>query len=208
MRKAFTLIELLIVIAIFAVLAGLLFPVLSKARERARSAQCISNLRQIGVAVGVYLPDWDDRYPYAFDDQGVYDGRRPAINQVLASYVTHQEIWRCPSDTGETYPNDPLCLIGSTAPFWWDNMVMSSYGYMGDGTPDFYGRIAGYRTSVVKKPAQAVLSNELRPWHDRGRATARITDSPALQNVLYCDGHVASKTHDDIFTDARLGVAR
>ena len=62
-RAAFTLIELLVVITIIAVLAGLLLPVLSSAQESARSAKCISNLKQIGAAMNLYANDNNNSYP-------------------------------------------------------------------------------------------------------------------------------------------------
>jgi len=62
-KAAFTLIELLVVIAIIAILASILFPVFARARERARAAQCVSNLKQIGLAFQMYVQDWDEVYP-------------------------------------------------------------------------------------------------------------------------------------------------
>src|SRR4051794_20685662 len=60
-RKAFTLIELLVVVAIVAILAAILFPVLAQAREKARSAACLSNLRQLGAGTQMYIQDYDER---------------------------------------------------------------------------------------------------------------------------------------------------
>lgn len=62
--RAFTLIELLVVIAIIAILAAILFPVFAKARDKARQAACLSNAKQIGLAVMMYAGDYDETYYY------------------------------------------------------------------------------------------------------------------------------------------------
>jgi prepilin-type N-terminal cleavage/methylation domain-containing protein len=62
-RQGFTLIELLVVIAIIAILAAILFPVFAQAREKARQTQCVSNCRQIGMGIQMYLNDWDETFP-------------------------------------------------------------------------------------------------------------------------------------------------
>ena len=62
-RKAFTLIELLVVIAIIAILAAILFPVFAQAKEAAKKVQCLSNGRQVGMGLLMYMGDFDDGYP-------------------------------------------------------------------------------------------------------------------------------------------------
>jgi prepilin-type N-terminal cleavage/methylation domain-containing protein len=61
-HSAFTLIELLVVIAIIAILAAILFPVFAQARESARMTSCLSNLKQIGLAMTMYAQDYDERF--------------------------------------------------------------------------------------------------------------------------------------------------
>src|ERR1051326_2554031 len=62
-RHGFTLIELLVVIAIIAILAAILFPVFARAREQARRSACLSNMKQIGLGLAMYLQDYDQTFP-------------------------------------------------------------------------------------------------------------------------------------------------
>jgi len=84
--KAFTLIELLVVIAIIAILAAILFPVFAQAREKARAISCVSNMKQMGLAFGMYNSDWDATYPPMF----LWKSR-------LDPYMKNRDLFKCPS---------------------------------------------------------------------------------------------------------------
>jgi len=95
-HRGFTLIELLVVIAIIAILASILFPVFSRAREKARESSCISNQKQIGAALMMYAQDYDEEYPLAAS--AVADGPPGTLNTIIEPYVKNSQVWRCASD--------------------------------------------------------------------------------------------------------------
>jgi prepilin-type N-terminal cleavage/methylation domain-containing protein len=110
-RQAFTLIELLVVIAIIAILAAILFPVFAQAREKARQTACLSNCRQIGNALTMYLQDYDEMF---WDSR---NGAQPASNGFgansaiepydefpwyLGPYVKNVDIFNCPTSPDQT----------------------------------------------------------------------------------------------------------
>src|SRR6188472_2432696 len=92
-RSAFTLIELLVVIAIIAILAAILFPVFAQAREKARQSACLSNCKQIGLAVMMYGEDWDQSYPLFAH----YPNTVPMWFQVIQPYIKNEHVFTCPS---------------------------------------------------------------------------------------------------------------
>ena len=114
MKKAFTLIELLVVITIIAILAAILFPVFARAKAAAKQTACISNLKQIGTAMTLYMGDHDDIFPYAVDasdkfDPNIWAGQPAFAAQIpfmlelpdaLLPYTKSKEIFHCPSDSG------------------------------------------------------------------------------------------------------------
>lgn len=96
-RFGFTLIELLVVIAIVAILAGIIFPVYARAREKARQTACVSNLRQLGMALKMYSTDWPSQFPY---DKyiGNSNERLTRLLGPLLRYTTETPgTWYCPS---------------------------------------------------------------------------------------------------------------
>ena len=113
MRRAFTLIELLVVIAIIAILAAILFPVFSQAREKARQTACLSNLKQLGMGMGMYTQDYDGRLPDRRDLKNTLGFRPwgtawPASDPragwgitTLDPYLKSRDVWRCLSVSGK-----------------------------------------------------------------------------------------------------------
>ena len=139
-RKGFTLIELLVVIAIIAILAAMLFPVFARARESARKIQCLSNVKNVAMAIQMYLTDYD-RFPPGEHRAEIRDwyfnewscccearlaGTNPYLRWpvILDEYIKNRDIWRCPSaryiNQWQIIGNDSIDANGD----WWDAFLV------------------------------------------------------------------------------------
>lgn len=144
-KKAFTLIELLVVIAIIAILAAILFPVFTKAKAAAKKTQDLSNMKQLGVAVQMYLADNDDIYPMAYYYVNGANSSNGYVHWsgMIYPYVKNWDLFRSPGDDIRGFA--PTNFIG-------DNM-----GY---GAPA--GQVSSHANiQDVQAPRLSYISNEL-----------------------------------------------
>jgi prepilin-type N-terminal cleavage/methylation domain-containing protein/prepilin-type processing-associated H-X9-DG protein len=153
-RRGFTLIELLVVIAILAILAAILFPVFAQARERARMSSCLSNMKQMGMALDMYTQSYDELMPPYQD--AIYDfanpdpatrkkgdgAWRPNYLWCLQPYLKNQQIQACPSVTKNETAQD-------VTPY-------SRGSYMGNGA------LMGKPLAVISRPSDIVYMQEYR----------------------------------------------
>jgi prepilin-type N-terminal cleavage/methylation domain-containing protein/prepilin-type processing-associated H-X9-DG protein len=208
-RNGFTLIELLVVIAIIALLAALLFPVFAAARERARTASCASNLKQIGAGILLYWDNWDDYLPVYYQvPQGPYVNLPAQIKPYLQKQ--NQGVWLC--------PNDPYLELPNWEKVWAHNNPKTAYSsYWDDGNFNLYsddGHCEGERLvawprsmSSVPHPSTTIMVTEGADYGFPRYSGAsykldlyRGKEGPSIEftglrhqrrsNYLFADGHV------------------
>ncbi|MBC8136149.1 MAG: DUF1559 domain-containing protein [Fibrella sp.] len=200
--NGFTLIELLVVIAIIAILAAILFPVFAQARQKARQATCVSNLKQIGIASMMYQQDYDEAWVplWTIDNGGTYV---PYYN-LVDTYVkmkpgtSRSGLWHCPSNipqdtwfnesaTHHSYVASTLRNLGTGC----DDTPISNAGCTADAS-----LVAPSSTIVLVESgtdwdawdfaiaSQGLWSGGPTPWMFAGHARQ--------SNYLFADGHVKS----------------
>ena len=203
MRRAFTLVELLVVIGVLALLAALLFPALAQARARARQATCASHLKQLGQAVALYASDFE-RFPRGLDPADKFTpqiwqffpnglqimNETPLLTDVLRPYVKDDRLWQCAADTGFDI-SDTTGLPLDARPTCYRKFGMSYF----------------YRTELMlyekaaedlQFPSQIhVLADAAGAWHG---ANLLNRWQGRRYNVLFADSHVknlSSEQYDE-----------
>ena len=213
-KKGFTLIELLVVIAIIAILAAILFPVFAQAREKARQTSCLSNLKQIGTGLQLYVDDYDETYPAAYNirpygylDYAAFGDDVHALDAPtykLYPYIKNGSIFVCPSAKQKDL------LLRSYYTLNGVNINGSSYNFNGVLYSD------GRTLSQIGQPSSLMFAweaNHTRNWDDYTQYPCTIFIFPAPlgnnqfwgvgmlpkwqgnevhnggQNIVYADGH-------------------
>ena len=198
-RRAFTLAELLVVIATIGVLAALLLPALSMSKSQARSTTCMNNLHQISLGVRMYADDSSDAFP-------------PATNRPPASFTAYTLLMKSYVGLTGTKPERAKLFACPADTFYWDyengwisqslnqqaRFYYSSYGFnggnflTGTSTVPRWPGIAGRKLSSIKEPVKTVLVIEfaaLLPysWHE----PTRVSHYNNSQDMVgFVDGHV------------------
>lgn len=210
-RRAFTLIELLVVIAIIAIIAALLFPVFARAKHAAKKTECISNLRQVGMAMGLYMADYDDLFPHAVDAADKYKPEiwdphpefqaqipyMPLMHQALEPYAKSKQIFRSPVDSGTNVLDSHPYLDFPSAPSMFATFGLS-YVWRTELT------FRGYSQTSLQFPADInVMFTAGGHWLGAGRALQQGDDFDTViqlwrgyrYNILYGDLHVKNVSH-------------
>ena len=222
MKRAFTLVELLVVIAIIAILAALLSTVLSAAKAKAQRTGCMNNLRQINLGIRLYLDDQNNGSPGNTNAAHLPFVSWTGYRQLINSYVgikgtssTQDRLFGCPADTffydmsrnGRGYVPQPLHEQAEHA--------FTSYAYNAGqfstpprtnapATTKLYG-IAGQRLETVPHPSRTVLLAEVPAyspysWHQPKRPLSKdnAVFADARDMICFVDCHVSYlKIHYD-----------
>ncbi len=178
MNGGFTLVELLVGIAVIGILAGMLLPALSRAKSSAKRATCLNNVRQINMAVRMYADDHGDEVGYSSNVYYAYKDFVAPYLGLTANSMSNALVFVCPADNSF----HTMALTHN-----------SSYGFNGavrDAEPDDFG-MAQRRLATVRDPVRSALDGEISggmgtSWHDPTPA-GQHNNAPSVGG--FADGH-------------------
>jgi prepilin-type N-terminal cleavage/methylation domain-containing protein/prepilin-type processing-associated H-X9-DG protein len=200
-RAGFTLVELLVVMAVIAVLAALLFPVLAQARERARQTACLSNLRQIARAQLLYMQDWDERFPHWFfpaPPRPAPFGEFAYWTEYFQPYLRSPAVFHCPSAHWTWY----LPAEEKLAEY-----ALGTWGRKGRGTQeDPHWQWPGPPLSLASVVRPAETLSVMDGWTTAGWTGVELGRHHGGMNACFVDGHAGWLTEGEFWrvdTDGR-----
>ncbi|HVK04474.1 MAG TPA: DUF1559 domain-containing protein [Armatimonadaceae bacterium] len=194
----FTLIELLVVIAIIAILSAILFPVFAKAREKARQTACLSNTKQIGLALNMYVTDYDETLPPRYQRNFSMPAPQQSTWRVLLyPYVKNAGVFTCPSNPRTDVTNSsPLYFVQPSGPFLgvsygcnWNVIGQpdpGSWGFRALPEIEFPASLIAFSESVELAPEVVVF----RSGTGSNLSTSGLyAGHNGMSNYVFCDGH-------------------
>ena len=206
-KTGFTLIELLVVIAIIAILAAILFPVFAKAREKARQIACVSNEKQLGLALLQYIQDYDETMPANGEgNTSWYDGIQP--------YVKSSPLMYCPSNP-DTQKQSLAAGSGKAYTTYFANQFNGPTNAANPedslGAFNTYGK-PGFSLASFVAPASCIAVVEGRDlegyWEFRINYINNLyAGHTGRTNYLFMDGHVKALKPEQTLATADLGTA-
>ncbi len=207
-HRGFTLIELLVVIAIIAILAAILFPVFARAREKARQASCLSNIKQITLGTLMYVQDYDERLPRLYYRDAA--GAMTSITMMIEPYLMNTQIWNCPSGDMETASVGGLPLRSYSFQQFLDFQKLASVKRVAetvmwfDGTQDSWGPGRGYNPGNGHRTDDVTGKDNNCWWDTSANGGVRpgfnfCARHNGMGNVGFVDGHAKAMNYETLY---------
>ena len=201
-NRAFTLIEILVVVAIIAVLAGLLVTAAGRSRRRARQATCASNLQQRTRAFSLYATDYGGQLVPAPPGKLGSEELEVHLRSAYSPYVSNPGIWFCPEQPRAATPADGLLWSGGIGNTFYRTYIYYFLPCLEPSHPQYstgpgLSDIVAADTLLI--PPNGELPEEKLPDGSMLQLRPRPHGSPrhSLGNVAFCDGHVQAMTEQE-----------